>query len=147
MMKIASIEGRIHPTPIGASITKPHWHNTPSAKIGALDQPKICLRQVSVKLFPTYYVHKAANHSNTTCIKLVPASSKAQVVIPAKIRKKLGRPKTLLVREENGKIILEPALSFKDAFGTGGREAAEIAVEISRDRRKEVESKRKKLPT
>jgi len=77
--------------------------------------------------------------------KLVPVSPKGQVVIPAKIRKKLGRPKTLLVREENGKVILEPALSFSEAFGTGGREAAKIAAEISKDRRKEVESERKKL--
>lgn len=73
--------------------------------------------------------------------KLAPVSSKGQVVIPAKIRKKLGKPKTVLIHEENGKIILEPAVSFKDAFGTGGREAAEIAVEISRDRRKEVETR------
>ena len=75
----------------------------------------------------------------------MPASSKRQIVIPAKIRKKLGKPKTVLVREENGKINLEPAVSFRDAFGTGGREAAKLAVEISRDRRKEVESERKKL--
>jgi len=77
--------------------------------------------------------------------KIVPVSSKGQVVIPAKIRKKLGMPKTMLVREENGKVVLEPAITFRDAFGTGGREAAEIAVEISKDRRKEVESERKKL--
>jgi AbrB family looped-hinge helix DNA binding protein len=77
--------------------------------------------------------------------KLVSLSSRGQVVIPAKIRKKLGKPKTLLLREEGGKIILEPALSFKDAFGTGGREAAEIALEISKDRRKEVELDRKKI--
>jgi AbrB family looped-hinge helix DNA binding protein len=77
--------------------------------------------------------------------KLVPVSSKGQVVIPAKIRKKLGKPKTLLVREEGGKIILEPALSFRDAFGSGGKKAAEIALEISKERRKDVESERKKL--
>ena len=35
--------------------------------------------------------------------------------------------------------------TFRDAFGTGGKEAAEMAVEISEDRRKEVESERKKL--
>lgn len=77
--------------------------------------------------------------------KLVRISPKGQVVIPAKMRKKLGKPKTVLVRDEDGKIILEPALSFKDAFGTGGKEAAKIALEISRDRRREVESERKKL--
>lgn len=85
---------------------------------------------------------------NIFCMqKLVSLSSKGQVVIPAKMRKKLGKPRTLLLREEGGKIILEPALSFKDAFGTGGREAEKIAVEISKDRRREVESERKKLPS
>ncbi len=79
--------------------------------------------------------------------KLVRVSSKGQVVIPAKIRRKLGRPKTMLVRDEGERIILEPALSFKEAFGTGGKEAAKIAIEISKDRRKEVESQRKKLST
>ena len=77
--------------------------------------------------------------------KLVSVSSKGQVVIPARIRKKLGSPKMYLVKEDGGKIILEPALSFSDAFGTGGREATEIAMEISKDRRREVESERKKL--
>lgn len=77
--------------------------------------------------------------------KLVRVSSKGQVVIPAKMRKKLGRPKTMLIREEHRSLVLEPALSFKEAFGTGGKEAEKIAVEISKDRRKEVESERKKL--
>ncbi|MGI0078854.1 MAG: AbrB/MazE/SpoVT family DNA-binding domain-containing protein [Nitrososphaerales archaeon] len=77
--------------------------------------------------------------------KLVRVSPKGQVVIPARIRNKLGKPKTVLVSEEKGRIILEPALSFKDAFGTGGKEAAKIAIEISRDRRREVESERKKI--
>jgi AbrB family looped-hinge helix DNA binding protein len=77
--------------------------------------------------------------------KLVPVSSKGQVVIPAKIRSKLGDPKTMRVHEKDGKVILEPVLSFKEAFGTGGKAAAEIAKEISEDRRREVESERKKL--
>ena len=77
--------------------------------------------------------------------KLVPVSSKGQVVIPAEIRKKLGKPKTLLVKEEGGRIIFEPTLSFKDAFASGGKDANKIAIEISEDRRKEVESERKKL--
>jgi AbrB family looped-hinge helix DNA binding protein len=76
--------------------------------------------------------------------KLVRVSLKGQVVIPAKIRNKLGKPKTALIRE-GGKIILEPSLSFWEAFGTGGKNAAKIAIEISRDRRKEVESERKKI--
>ncbi len=77
--------------------------------------------------------------------KLASVSSKGQVVIPAKMRKKLGKPKTVLIREENGKIIMEPALSFRDAFGTGGEVMRQVAIEISKDRRREVESERKKL--
>lgn len=78
--------------------------------------------------------------------KLVRVSSKGQVVIPAKIRTKIGRPRTMLIREENGIVLLEPALSFKEAFGSGGKSAEKIAIEISKDRRREViESKRKKL--
>lgn len=70
--------------------------------------------------------------------KLAPVSSKSQVVIPAKIRKKLGEPKTVLIREANGKIIMEPALSFEEAFGTGGKIMHKVAVGISKDRRREV---------
>jgi hypothetical protein len=64
--------------------------------------------------------------------------------MPSKIRKKSGIPKTVPARRDNRKLIIEPSLSFKDAFASGGREAAGIAIEISRDRRKEVESERKK---
>ncbi len=42
-------------------------------------------------------------------------------------------------------MLLEPALFFKDSRGTGGKEALQIAKEISRQGRKEVESQRKKL--
>ena len=77
--------------------------------------------------------------------RLARVSSKGQVVIPAPIRKKLGRPKTVLFREEKGRIIIEPALSFMEAFGTGGKEMRQVAREISTDRRREVESERKKL--
>lgn len=77
--------------------------------------------------------------------KLARVSSKGQVVIPAKIRKKLGKPKTVLIREEKGRVIIVPALSFKEAFGTGGKEMRQVAIEISKDRRREVESERKKL--
>jgi AbrB family looped-hinge helix DNA binding protein len=77
--------------------------------------------------------------------RLACVSSKGQVVIPATIRKKLGKPKTVLIREEKGKIIIEPALSFMEAFGTGGKEMRQVAKEIYEDRRREVESERKKL--
>ncbi len=74
--------------------------------------------------------------------KLARVSSKGQVVIPAEIRRKLGRPRAVIIRESEGRIILEPAVTFEDAFGSGGKDTAEIAAEISRNRRREVESER-----
>ena len=72
-------------------------------------------------------------------------TSKGQVVIPAKLRHKLRISGTVMIKEENGRIILEPSMSMEEAFGTGGKEMRQVAKEISRDRRKEVESERKKL--
>jgi AbrB family looped-hinge helix DNA binding protein len=77
--------------------------------------------------------------------KLARVSSKGQLVIPARIRKKLKITRTVLLREEDGRIILEPARSMEESFGEGGEKARQAAVEISIDRRKEVESERKKL--
>ena len=51
----------------------------------------------------------------------------------------------LSIKEENGRIILESSMSMEEAFGTGGKEMRQVAKEISKDRRKEVESERKKL--
>jgi AbrB family looped-hinge helix DNA binding protein len=77
--------------------------------------------------------------------KLARVSSKGQVVIPANIRRKHKITKTVLIKEEKGKIILERAKSFEESFGDGGEAARQAAIEISLDRRKEVESQRKKL--
>lgn len=77
--------------------------------------------------------------------KLARVSSKGQVVIPAHIRRKHKISKTVLIKEERGKIILEPAKSFEESFGDGGDMARRAAIEISLDRRKEVESERKEL--
>jgi AbrB family looped-hinge helix DNA binding protein len=77
---------------------------------------------------------------------LARVSSKGQVVIPARIRKRLKINRTVLIREENDRIILEPAKSMKESFGEDGEKARQTAIEISLDRRKEVESEeRKKL--
>ncbi len=76
--------------------------------------------------------------------KLARVSSKGQLVIPARIRKKLKITRTVLLREENGRIILEPSRSMEESFGDGGERARQGAFEISMDRRKEVESERKK---
>lgn len=77
--------------------------------------------------------------------KLIPVSSKGQVVIPASIRLKYKIKKSVIIKEERGKIILEPAKSFEESFGDGGEAARQAAMEISTERRKEVESERKKL--
>jgi AbrB family looped-hinge helix DNA binding protein len=69
-------------------------------------------------------------------------SSKGQIVIPVAIRKKLGSPKAMIIEEDDGKVILVPTLTFEEAFGIDGRVGAKIASEISRDRRREVESER-----
>ncbi len=74
--------------------------------------------------------------------KLARVSSKGQVVIPAGLRRKLGISKVVLISEKDGMIVLEPSKSMEEAFGTGGTKMLEVAREISRDRRREVESER-----
>jgi AbrB family looped-hinge helix DNA binding protein len=77
--------------------------------------------------------------------KLARVSSKGQLVLPAKLRRKLKIGQTILIREEEGRIILEPAKRMEESFGDGGEKARQAAIEISLDRRKEVEFERKKL--
>lgn len=72
-------------------------------------------------------------------------SSKGQVVIPASIRREHNITKRVFITEEKGKIVIEPAKSFEESFGDGGEAARQAAIEISVERRKEVESERKKL--
>jgi AbrB family looped-hinge helix DNA binding protein len=67
-------------------------------------------------------------------------SRKGQVVIPAELRKKLSITRLVVIREEGGKIVMEPVMSMEDAFGIDGEKMREIAREISGDRRAEVES-------
>ena len=69
-------------------------------------------------------------------------SSKGQAVIPAELRKKLKITRTVLIREDGGKIVMEPWVSMEEAFGSGGEEMIDATIEISRDRRREVESER-----
>jgi len=75
-------------------------------------------------------------------IKLARISSKGQVVIPAPLRKALRIKRTVIIRQEDGKIVLEPSSSMEEAFGTGGKEMVDAAIEITQERRKEVESER-----
>ena len=74
--------------------------------------------------------------------KLRRVSSKGQVVIPAELRRRLKITRTVLIREDGGKIVMEPWVSMEEAFGSSGKEMIDAAIEISRDRRREVESER-----
>jgi hypothetical protein len=66
-------------------------------------------------------------------------------VIPAPLRRKMKIRKTVLIKEEKRWIILEPSTTMQEAFGSGGKEMAKVAIEISKERRREAERERKKL--
>ena len=78
----------------------------------------------------------------------VTVSAKGQVVIPASIRKKLNIKKgaTLLVREENGRIVLEPAEEAlkrdKGMLDTNGRVLKYLLEERKREAEREEEKVR-----
>lgn len=74
--------------------------------------------------------------------KLVPVSQKGQVVIPAALRKKHKIGRAVVIAEADGKITIEPAQSMEESFGAGGDAMLEVAREISKERRREVESER-----
>jgi AbrB family looped-hinge helix DNA binding protein len=74
--------------------------------------------------------------------KLVPVSQKGQVVIPAALRKKHKIGRAVIIEEVDGKITIEPSQLMEESFGAGGDAMLEVAREISRDRRREVESER-----
>ena len=73
---------------------------------------------------------------------LVPVSKKGQVVIPAALRKKHKIGRTVVIAEAEGKITIEPSRSMEESFGAGGESMREAAREISKERRREVESER-----
>ena len=55
-------------------------------------------------------------------------SSKGQVVIPAELREKLKITRTVLIKEEAGRIVMEPWVPMEDAFGSGGKEMIDAAI-------------------
>lgn len=71
--------------------------------------------------------------------KLVKVSSKGQVVIPVEIRKKFKIKRVVAFKEERGRIYVEPVMAFEEAFGIDGKGMYEVAANISKDRRKEIE--------
>ncbi|MGA2663961.1 MAG: AbrB/MazE/SpoVT family DNA-binding domain-containing protein [Nitrososphaerales archaeon] len=70
--------------------------------------------------------------------KVVPVSPKGQVVIPAPIRRRLKIGRAVVIREEGGRVLLEPSRSMEESFGEGGDDMVDVAREISRDRRREA---------
>jgi AbrB family looped-hinge helix DNA binding protein len=74
--------------------------------------------------------------------KVVPVSSKGQVVIPAPLRRKFKIGREVVIRDDGGRILIEPSRSIEESFGDGGEAMFEVAREISRERRREVESER-----
>ena len=71
--------------------------------------------------------------------KAVRVSSKGQVVIPVEIRRKFNLKKMVSFKEHEGKVYIEPVMTMEDAFGIDGEGMYEVAKEISRARRKEIE--------
>jgi len=71
--------------------------------------------------------------------KTMHVSSKGQVVIPVQIRRKLHIKKMVAFKEQKGKIYIEPVMTMEDAFGIDGEGMYEVAREIGRARRKEIE--------
>ncbi|MFN3655364.1 MAG: AbrB/MazE/SpoVT family DNA-binding domain-containing protein [Candidatus Nitrosotenuis sp.] len=71
--------------------------------------------------------------------KAVRVSSKGQVVIPVEIRRKFNIKKMVSFKERDGKVYIEPVMTMEDAFGIDGEGMYEVAREISRARRKEIE--------
>ena len=74
--------------------------------------------------------------------KLVPVSTKGQVVIPALLRRKMKIGRAVVISDEGGRILIEPSKSLEESFGEGGDTMIEVAREISEERRREVESER-----
>jgi AbrB family looped-hinge helix DNA binding protein len=79
--------------------------------------------------------------------KLLRVSPEGRIVIPAELRRKLNISHFVLMREYRGRVVLEPFLSMQEAFGTGGKDMLQVAREISKERRKEVQSERRTLST
>ncbi len=71
--------------------------------------------------------------------KAVRVSTRGQVVIPIEIRRKFNIRRMVEFREERGRIYILPLMAFEDAFGIDGEGMYEVAREISRARRKEIE--------
>jgi virulence-associated protein VagC len=57
----------------------------------------------------------------------------------------LRRPRTkrlVVITEEGDRLVVKPTTSLEDAFGVDGEGMKDVAREISRDRRAEIESER-----
>lgn len=74
--------------------------------------------------------------------KLVPVSTKGQVVIPAPMRKRLKIGRAVVIKEQGSQLLVEASSTLEESFGIGGKEMIAVAREISKARRIEVESER-----
>lgn len=63
-------------------------------------------------------------------------------MIPADIRRKLRVSRLVAISEEGGTVVMRPVMSLEEAFGIDGNKMLDVAREIVRDRRREVESER-----
>ena len=74
--------------------------------------------------------------------RLSPVSEKGQVVIPAALRKKHKIGRAVVIEEVDGRITIVPSVSMEESFGADGEAMRDVAKEISKERRREVESER-----
>jgi len=74
--------------------------------------------------------------------RLSHVSEKGQVVIPAALRKRHKIGRTVVIAVVDGKITIEPSRSMEESFGAGGDSMVDASREISKERRREVESER-----
>jgi len=69
---------------------------------------------------------------------IVKVSKKGQVLIPVRIRRKLGIKREVIFIDEGGKVTLVPIIPMEEAFGIDGGVMREIAREIIEARRREL---------
>jgi len=69
---------------------------------------------------------------------IVKVSKKGQVVIPARIWRKIGIERVVAFIDEGDKVTLVPIIPMEEAFGIDGDVMREIAREISGARRRKL---------
>lgn len=70
---------------------------------------------------------------------VVRVSKKGQIVIPAEIRRVFGIRDRVVVRVEDGEIKIIPVKPMEELFGVDGEAMKRVALEISRERLREID--------